>query len=106
MRNENLTAAFSYTCPENVAEAERWVDVPFTYYPNYCAFTADGQALRTEVGEQGVLRVYLPEEASGRIEVTYREPGYYLAGRVAAALCLLSIVLWKLRILPLNKFRR
>ena len=91
-RGEDLTAEFAYECEETLTGEERWVDVPFTYYPNYQAYASDGDRLETEVGGQGVLRVYLPEENTGTVTVTYQEPWYYQAGRLAALICLLGII--------------
>lgn len=84
-RGEDLTAGFVYEAGEDSRqEGNPWVDVSFTYYPNYRAYAEDGTRLQTGVGDQGVLRVYLPEAASGRVEVCYQEPWYYLAGRLVS----------------------
>jgi hypothetical protein len=91
-RNEDLTAAFTYTRQES--EEAAWVDVSFTYYPNYRAYTEDGKALTTGIGDQGVLRVYLPEDKSANVMVEYREPWYYQAGRLISLLSLLAVLIW------------
>lgn len=101
-RGEDLTAGFRYrySADEALGEQELWVDVPFTYYPNYRASLKDGTLLRTDVGEQGVLRVYLPAAETESITVTYREPWYVVAGRVLSAcgfLALLIFIRWEKR---------
>ncbi len=91
-RMENLTAGFTWeNFQETMLEESTWVDVPFTYYPNYKAFLPDGTELETRVGEQGVLRVELPLKETGKIEIAYREPWYYLVGRLAALLGFLGM---------------
>lgn len=92
-RAEDLTAEFRYQASETGNQEERWVDVPFTYYPNYRAYGEDGTELDVEVGDQGVVRVELPEETEGLIKVKYKEPWYYLAGRLISIIYLLALAI-------------
>ncbi len=90
-RNENLTAGFSYQMSGEAAGTEElWVEVPFTYYPNYRACMEDGTKLKTTVGDQGVVRVYLPDEESGTVRIYYQEPWYVTGARLISAAALLG----------------
>ncbi len=92
-REENLTAQFTYAASDGGGtERERWVDVSFTWYPNYRAYDEDGNRLTTGIGDQGVLRVYLPETAEGTVNIRYREPFVYWAGRLVSLLSFLMLV--------------
>ncbi len=89
-RSGDLKAGFSYRTSN---AGEHWVDVPFTYYPNYKAYQEDGTRLRTDVGEQGVLRVWLPENVKeGTVQIAYEEPWFYMAGRLLSAGCLIGLI--------------
>lgn len=94
-REENLQAGFTYRKPEDgrTGEERDWVDVPYTYYPNYRAALADGTRLETGVGDQGVLRVYLPEGENGKVDITYREPWYVFTGRAVSVGALAALLL-------------
>ncbi len=87
-RTEKPTAGFTY---EKTGDGESYVDLSLTWYPDYQAKLSDGTALSTGVGDGGVLRVYLPDAASGTVEVYYREPWYVHAGRLVSLLAFGSI---------------
>lgn len=89
-RKGDLTAGFSFRVTEE--EEDLWVDVPFTYYPNYRAFMEDGTVLKTVVGEQGVVRVLLPSDREGTVSVRYQEPWYVTGARMISAATLLGAV--------------
>lgn len=96
-RTGKPSAAFSYEKDEGVGES--YVDLSFTWYPDYQAKLSDGTRLTTAVGDGGVLRVYLPEAKSGRVEISYQEPWYIPAGRIVSILTFLSLLfgIWKIR---------
>lgn len=98
-REENLTAEFQYQASEaGTQEERRWVDVPFTYYPNYRAYGEDGTDLDVAVGDQGVVRVELPEKTEGTVKIEYKEPWFYLAGGLISIIFLLAFIsgiFWK-----------
>ena len=63
-RAENLTAEFCYKLPETgIKGEEAWVDVPFTYYPNYTAYGENGTRLKTGIGDQGTVRVWIDRKS-------------------------------------------
>ena len=85
-RNMNLTAGFSWKAEEEISGEEGlWVDVPYTYYPNYRAYAEDGTRLQTAVGDQGVVRVILPDADEGTVRIIYQEPWYVAASRLVSA---------------------
>ena len=100
-RNGNLTAGFSWkTDSHSLGEEELWVDVPYTYYPNYRAYAEDGTRLWTAVGDQGVVRVLLPDADGGTVRITYQEPWYVTVSRLVSAgtaLGALSVCLYRKR---------
>ena len=91
-RAENLTAEFRYKLPETgIKGEEAWVDVPFTYYPNYAAYGENGTRLKTGIGDQGTLRVWISGETQGLVKVRYQEPWYYHAGRIISIIFLILL---------------
>ncbi len=98
-RNMNLTAGFSWKAEEEISGEEGlWVDVPYTYYPNYRAYAEDGTKLQTVVGDQGVVRVLLSDAEEGTVRITYQEPWYVAASRLVSAgtaLGALSVCLYR-----------
>lgn len=89
-RTEKPAAGFSF---EKAEEAGAYVDVSLTWYPDYGARLSDGTELTTGIGDGGVLRVYLPEEAKGSVKVFYREPGYIHLGRWISLVSFLGVCL-------------
>ena len=91
-RAENLTAEFRYELPETgIKGEEAWVDVPFTYYPNYAAYAEDGTRLKTGIGDQGTVRVWIAEDTQGLVKVRYQEPWFYHAGRIISIIFLILL---------------
>lgn len=91
-RAENLTAEFRYELPETgIKGEEAWVDVPFTYYPNYAAYAEDGTRLKTGIGDQGTVRVWIAEDTQGLVKVRYQEPWFYHAGRIISIIFLVLL---------------
>lgn len=88
VRTEKPSAGFTY---EQMTGNDGFVDVSLTWYPDYRAELSDGTALATGIGDGGVLRVYLPEDASGTVRVFYREPWYIPVGRVISVLTFLGV---------------
>ena len=70
-----------------------FVDVSLTWYPDYRARLSDGTPLLTDVGDGGVLRIWLPENAAGSVKVYYREPGYVRLGKLIPLLAFSGVCL-------------
>lgn len=91
VRTEKPSAEFTYEKPEGMESA--FVDVSLTWYPDYCAKLSDGTPLLTDVGDGGVLRIWLPENAAGSVKVYYREPGYVRLGKLISLLAFSGVCL-------------
>lgn len=55
---------------------ERYIEVPFFYYPNYIAEDENGNRLELRKGSSNVIRVMIPDndDGSGWMHVYYKEP--------------------------------
>ena len=73
------------------------MEVSLTWYPVDQAELADGTALQTGVGDGGLLRVYLPEQTSGTVQVVYREPWYIQGGRLVSLTALAGLCIFIFR---------
>lgn len=94
-RAENLTAEFQYQMSKaEITEEKQWVDVPFTYYPNYAAYGKDGSRLSVGIGDQGTVRVWLSGESEGLVRVRYQEPWFYQAGRIISIISVSILLIW------------
>ena len=67
------------------------MDVPFTYYPNYTAYGENGTRLKTGIGDQGTVRVWISGEMQGLVKVRYQEPWFYHAGKIISIIFLILL---------------
>ncbi|MDR1329190.1 MAG: hypothetical protein LBK23_06280 [Oscillospiraceae bacterium] len=85
---EFTSVSFSY----DSAEIGAYAELPLYYYDGYRAETSGGAALGVTEGENGVVRVALPE-GSGGARVYYAAPGIYrIAELVSAAAFVCSVI--------------
>lgn len=62
----------------NTSTSESYVDIPLLYYKVYRAYNTDtGEALSLCAGENNVIRVLLPAQFSGRVDVKFVSPFYW-----------------------------
>lgn len=82
----------------NKSAQEEWMDLPLNYYPGYVARDSDGKSLTVSDGDNHVLRVCVPSQSSGKIEIQYEECRMYqYADAVSVAYFLIFIVylIWR-----------
>lgn len=85
---------------QNVYAEEGYMDLPLTCYKGYAAWNSDtGEKLELETGENYVLRVSVPEEFAGTIEVEFVGFRYWRAAEIISlitSICFLWEV-WRKR---------
>ena len=59
---------------ENTSEADSYLDVPITAYPNYHAWLEDGQETTVSIGENNRVRITIPAGYSGMVDLNYQVP--------------------------------
>ena len=79
---------FHIVCKGQTGE-EGYIDLPLFYYKGYHAKTADKSELEVECNSDGCLRIILPENFSGEIQVNYTGEWYW---RVAELISLAGII--------------
>lgn len=81
----------SVTLTAEGAHSDSWVEVPLYYYPGYKA-SLDGNDAGIERGENGVIRVMLPDSLEkGELRVWFEKPWTW---RIAGWASLISLVVW------------
>ncbi len=75
---------------ENTSGAESYVELPLLSYKGYHAYAVDsGEELEILAGDNKVIRVLLPGDYSGRVEVKYVSPLYWRAAELGSLLTVL-----------------
>ena len=82
----NLSSAFQAV---NRNGGESYVEVPLLYYEGYRAMDGEGNALDVEMGENGRVRVCLPEGFGGSVKVFFEVPGLWRAAEAVTAVSVL-----------------
>lgn len=77
-RKTGSSAAFHYK--KASAEEDAYVDAPLNYYPCYQAVDENGASLKVSEGAEGRLRIYLPQQQSGEVSISYKIPLMYRMG--------------------------
>ena len=81
---------------QSVKDQESYVELPILYYKGYVAKDVDtGQRLEVESGENSVVRVLLPANYSGTIQVYFGSLWYWRVAEVISLLTL-SVILWQI----------
>lgn len=88
---------FELEC-ENLSDEVQTVDLPMTYYRGFIAKDRDsGERIALKTGENGRIRLMIPEQYQGVVSVQFQEPVLW---RIANVITLLSVIaigyyLWK-----------
>ena len=83
-------AAFTYE--KEAALADSWVEVSLNYYPQYEAINQDGNKLATEAGDLLRLRILLPEDSSGTVQISFEIPVLWRVGDAVSVITLCGLI--------------
>lgn len=85
----------------SIKDSESYVELPILYYKGYVAEDMDtGQRFEVVSGDNSVVRVILPANYSGRIQVYFGSLWYWRVAEVISLLTLLGIMILLLRRRP------
>lgn len=92
----NRETGVIYVMVSNLSEDDSYIDVPYLYYKGYRAKDeATGVEFKTASNGIALTRVTVPAGFNGKIEVFYKEPGYWRIYEIVSVLSLLFVVFWK-----------
>jgi hypothetical protein len=81
----------------NNSNKEQYIEVPLAYYPFYEAKLNQKDKLEIAKGENNIVRIIIPSQSQGIINIQYREPILWaLADIVSVLVCIVFTVLGKI----------
>ncbi len=93
--HRNLQSSFYVS---NLQDGEAYVEVPLINYKGYRAMAADtGQLMEIRTGENGRVRVILPEGFQGKVEVKFVVPWYWRGAEGVSLVMLLFMTVTAVR---------
>jgi len=88
------------TCYATTEGSEGWIDFPLNYYQYYtCRVLETGESLEVSAGTNNMVRVSLPSNFSGNLDVHFEEPLHWRISEILSAITLLGCM-----VLLLKKF--
>lgn len=79
---------------------DAYIDIPRFAYPCYKATTDKGEVLKTETGDNNRLRISLPNNYKGIVEIRFTEPWYW---RLAEIISLVAVIVLSVATLKRRK---
>lgn len=77
---------------EVIAEQKGFIEVPLLYYPGYTSKNAEGIDLELQQGSNNVVRILIPEEYSGIINLKYTGIWYWNIANIISAVTLFILI--------------
>ena len=93
LKDDNI-AAGKKVIVENKSATDNWIEIPLYYYDGYCAYSEKEQMyLPVQFGENGVIRIIIPPQVTGTINIQYNSKGiFHIAELVSTITAIFMIV--------------
>ena len=100
MEIENYSQAYNNVTltVRNLSAKENYVDAPLLYYKGYIAYDESSKEKFTiGFGDNNRLRVYLPGEYNGTLNITYQEPLFWRLSELISICSILFVIFLLIR---------
>lgn len=80
----------------NLTNEEQYIQIPVIYYKYYCASDLEtGDALMIKSGEEGRIKIVLPERYHGKIAIKFVSPWHWRASELVSLIVWLGVLYMK-----------